>query len=50
MNNQQRQANQDRWPNVQFVEQKERVTIREAVVWAVLMVAFYATLGLFLGA
>jgi len=51
MNNlQQRAANQGRWPNVQFIEQKERITLREAVTWACLLVALYATLGLFLGA
>lgn len=47
---QQRAANQDRWPNVPFVERKEKITLREAMTWAVLLIALYGVLGLYLGA
>lgn len=47
---QQRMANQDKWPNVPFVEQEERVSLTEAIGWAVLTVAFFGTMFAFLGA
>ena len=51
MNNwQQRMENQDRWPNVPFVEPKAFPTLGEAAVWTVLFVAFVGTLWLYLGA
>ena len=50
MNKLQRYENQDRWPNVPFVEPKAFPTLGEAAVWAVLFVAFIGTLGLYLGA
>ena len=46
----QRMANQDKWPNVPFVEQEERVGLTEAIGWAALAVVFFGTMFAFLGA
>lgn len=47
---QQRMANQDKWPNVPFVEQKEHVSTTEAIGWAALAVCFFGLMFGFLGA
>ncbi len=47
---QQRMANQDKWPNVPFVEQKEHVSTTEAIGWAVLAICFFGLMFGFLGA
>ena len=47
---QQRMENQDKWPNVPFVEQKEHVSTTEAIGWAVLAICFFGLMFGFLGA